>query len=577
MTSEKLLNLLVQNNLLTPDQVKKINREILITNRDAEQILFEEKIVSDKDIAEIKSKVLNIPVSKLDLSKLNDKLLEIIPEDTARNYKVIPMEMQDNTLIVGMLNPDDFEAQDALKFIAKRNRLNLGAYIITYSDWLDGLKKYSPFKNELDYAIKSLGIKTDEGLNKAVSLEDNLGEGQEEAPIIKIVSETFKEAVNQGASDVHIEPQEKVLRIRFRIDGDLKEIAALPANLAQPIISRIKVISNLKIDETRIPQDGRFRSKIFDKNIDFRVATFPTPLGEKAAIRILDPTTGLKDFDSLGLMHENLEKVLRGLNKPYGMVLITGPTGSGKTTTLYAFLQRLNKEEVNIVSLEDPVEYFVSGINQSQVHPEIGYDFASGLRQILRQDPDIIMVGEMRDRETASLAVQAALTGHIVLSTLHTNNSLGVVPRLIDMGVEPFLLPASLNLMIAQRLFGKLCDSCKHEEVAPPHIQEIIEKNLQNLPEKIKAKYSHPYKIYHSEGCAKCHGKGVLGRIALFEVLEMTPQLEEIIVSNPTLQNILKEARRQNMVSMRQDGIIKALEGLVSVEEVIGGTEEYLD
>ena len=257
------------------------------------------------------------------------------------------------------------------------------------------------------------------------------------------------------------------------------------------------------------------------------------------------------------------------------MILITGPTGSGKTTTLYAFLQKLNKEEVNIVSLEDPVEYFIAGVNQSQVHPEIGYDFASGLRQILRQDPDIIMVGEIRDVETASLAVQAALTGHIVLSTLHTNNAIGVIPRLIDMKVEPFLLPASLSLMISQRLFGRLCDNCKIAEEAPPQIQEVISNALKDLPEELKSKYKPPYKIYHSKGCSICKGRGILGRIAIFEVLEMTPQLEEIIISGPTMSKIIEEAKRQKMIFMRQDGILKALEGLVSIEEIIGGTEEF--
>ncbi len=577
MADEKFLNILVENNLLTADQAKKINREILISGQNLEQVIFEQKLVPDEEIANLKSKIFNIPVGKLDVNKLNEKLLEIIPEETARSYRLVPMDLIDNNLIVGMLNPDDISAQDVLRFIAKRYHFNLGVYIITYGDWIEVLKKYSPYKNELERAVKSLGIKSTSDVNKTVSLDEGLGAGGEEAPIIKIVSETFKEAVDRRASDVHIEPGEKTLKIRFRIDGDLKEAAILPISLAQPIISRIKVISNLKIDETRIPQDGRFRAKIFDKYIDFRVATFPTPLGEKAAIRVLDPTTGLKDFDSLGLAHENFKKVLRGLNKPYGMILITGPTGSGKTTTLYAFLQKLNREEVNIVSLEDPVEYFVPGVNQSQVHPEIGYDFASGLRQILRQDPDIIMIGEMRDKETTSLAVQAALTGHIVLSTLHTNNSLGVIPRLIDMGVEPFLLPPSLNLMMAQRLFGKLCDNCKKEEIAPDAIQKIIQKNLENLPEEIRSKYQPPYKIFHGEGCRICKGKGILGRIAVFEVLEMTPQLEEIVVSKPTLQNILKEAQRQNMISMRQDGILKALEGVVSIEEIIGGTEEYIN
>jgi type IV pilus assembly protein PilB len=576
MTDEQFLEILLKEGILNESQVLKLKREILITGQRAEQIIFDQKLASDIDIANVKSKIFNIPVARIPFDNFDDKLLDLIPEETARVYGVAPIAVDENNLIVGMLYPDDTKAQEALKFIARRNKLNLGVYIIPYSDWQEILKKYSPYKNEIAYAVKSLGIKSGVSqARKSISLDSEIAVGQEEAPIIKIVSETFKEAVERRASDIHIEPQEKSLRIRFRIDGDLREAATLPVELAQPIISRIKVISSLKIDETRIPQDGRFRAKIFDKDIDFRVATFPTPLGEKAAIRVLDPTVGLKDFNDLGLIGENLSKVERGLKKPYGMVLISGPTGSGKTTTLYAFLQRLNTEEINIVSLEDPVEYFVSGINQSQVHPEIGYDFASGLRQILRQDPDIIMVGEMRDTETAGLAVQAALTGHIVLSTLHTNNALGVIPRLIDMKVEPFLLPSSLNLMMSQRLFGRLCDNCKEAEEAPPKIQEIIERSLKDLDKDLVSKYKPPYKIYHAKGCSVCHGRGVLGRIGIFEVLEMTPELEEIIISGPTNQKILAEAKRQKMVSMRQDGILKALEGLVSIEEIIGGTEEY--
>lgn len=576
MTNEQLIDILLKENLIDASKANQLKREILISGQNAEQIIFDRKLVSDLDIANLKSKLFDIPVAKIDINNIDQNLLQLIPEDTARTYGIAPISLANNNLFVGMLYPDDERAIEVLKFIARRNKLNLGVYVITYGDWLNILTKYSPYKNEIAYAIKSLNIKSSEGLlKKAISLEEDLSSGKEEAPIIKIVSETLKEAVERRASDVHIEPQEKKLRIRFRIDGELREVAELPIELSQATISRIKVISNLKIDETRIPQDGRFRAKIFDKDIDFRVSTFPTPLGEKAAIRVLDPTVGIKNFDELGLSGLNLEKVERGLKKPYGMVLITGPTGSGKTTTLYAFLQKLNKEQVNIVSLEDPVEYFIQGINQSQVHPEIGYDFASGLRQILRQDPDIIMVGEMRDTETASLAVQAALTGHIVLSTLHTNNALAVIPRLIDMGIEPFLLPSSLNLMIAQRLFGKLCQNCKQEKIVSDKLQKIIEKNLENLPEEIKSKYKLPYKVYYSEGCNLCRGRGILGRIAIFEVFEMTPNLEEIIISTPTNQKILEEAKKQNMITMRQDGILKALEGLVNIEEILGGTEEY--
>lgn len=351
----------------------------------------------------------------------------------------------------------------------------------------------------------------------------------------------------------------------------------MPIELHQPIISRVKVLSNLKIDENRIPQDGRFRTVLFGRDIDYRVSTFPTPVGEKAAIRVLDPTVGLKGLEELGLVGRNYEVVKESIRKPYGMILLTGPTGSGKTTTLYAIMQILNKEGVNIVSLEDPVEYFIDGLNQSQVRPEIGYDFASGLRQILRQDPDVIMVGEIRDNETADLGIHAALTGHIVLSTLHTNNAVGVVPRLINMGVEQFLLPSSLNLMLAQRLVPRLCQKCKKSEKAPEKIQEILKKEIEELPQEIANKWKSSigkFEVYHAPGCPACKGKGVSGRVALFEILKMTQSLEAIINANPTEHQILEESRRQGMISLRQDGVLKALEGLISMEEVLRETIE---
>ncbi|MEK9180561.1 MAG: GspE/PulE family protein [Patescibacteria group bacterium] len=572
MSSEELLKEIQKSGLADETTVSKLRRESVLSGQSIEAVVSRTRLIGDQALAELKSGLLKVPFKKIDAESYDADLLSIVPEETARNYGVIPLSKKDNLLVVGMISPDDPKAQEALKFIARKNRLNLGVYLISYGDWMEILKRYSSYRTELERAVEALGIRQGEGGRKTVLLEE--GGSGEDAPIVKIVANTLREAVSARASDVHIEPQTNSLRIRFRIDGDLHEVASLPAELAQPVVSRIKVMSSLKLDETRVPQDGRFRSKIFDREIDFRISTFPTPLGEKAAVRILDPTTGLKSFDDLELLPPVKKKIERGLDRPFGMVMITGPTGSGKTTTLYAMLQNLNDEDVNIVSLEDPVEYFVSGINQSQVKPEIGYDFANGLRQILRQDPDIIMVGEIRDNETAALAVHAALTGHIVLSTLHTNNSLGVIPRLIDMKVEPFLLPASLSLMLAQRLVGRLCDACKSAEEAPAAVQKAVKRALEGVPAEISSQYEEPYKIYHSKGCNVCKGKGVVGRLAIFEVLEMTPEMEEIINTGPTIQRILKEAKNQNMISLRQDGIIKALEGKTSIEDVIKETEE---
>lgn len=578
MDAQILLKALVNKKLLNQEVADKLFKESVLTSRSVEDIIYERQLVKDADIAKTKSEVLKIPYKKVLPEEISKDILSLIPEETARTYKLVPLSKTSDMLVVGMLNPDDSKAQEALRFIAKQLKINLGVFLISAEDLNLVMRKYSPFKDQVEAAIRSLNIKSGKGATSAeklIQLEEGVAVS-EEAPIIKIVASTLKEAVNLGASDIHIEPERSKMRIRFRIDGNLEEVNEMPIELQQPIISRIKVLADLKIDENRIPQDGRFRSIVFGRDIDFRVATFPTPAGEKVAIRVLDPTTGLKTLDDLGLVGRNLEIVKAGIEKPYGMVLISGPTGSGKTTTLYALLQILNKVNVNIVSLEDPVEYFIDGINQSQVRPEIGYDFATGLRQILRQDPDVIMVGEIRDTETAALAVHAALTGHIVLSTLHTNNAISVIPRLVDMKVDAFLLPSSLNLMVAQRLISRLCPKCKKQESAKEPIAKIIKKELDKLPasEKSKIKYSEPYQFYRAPGCGFCKNKGIVGRIAIFEVLEMTPELEEIINSNPTELKVLEEAKRQGVITLRQDGILKALAGVVSIEEVLKETTE---
>jgi type IV pilus assembly protein PilB len=385
----------------------------------------------------------------------------------------------------------------------------------------------------------------------------------------------LKHAVEGKASDIHIEPTKKELKIRFRIDGILQTSLLLPLNVHPAVIARIKILSSLKIDETRMPQDGRFSTKVGNKDIDFRVSTFPTTLGEKAVLRVLDASEGVKSFEDLGLERRNYEALMKAVKKPFGMILATGPTGSGKTTTLYSVLDLLNQEGVNIITLEDPVEYFVGGISQSQIRPEIGYTFARGLRHILRQDPDIIMVGEIRDEETAALATHAALTGHIVLSTLHTNNTLGVAPRLIDLGVAPFLIPSALSLSIAQRLVRTLCPHCKKKVKPSAEVEKIIMEEIEKLPEQIKKeiKIPDPIMVYEAQGCKKCGNKGYTGRIALFELLETTRQLGEIILKDPTETKIEQEAVRQGMITMKQDGILKVLDGITSLEEVLRAAE----
>lgn len=575
MDNKVFITRLVEQKALDPLVGQKLLQEASYARRSVEDLLYERRIVAEDVVLKAKSALLNIPFKLATIEEISVDLFKLIPEETVRNYRVVPLSYSKDLLVVGMVAPEDQKAQEALKFIARQLRVSLGIYIVTMSLWEMVMRKYSPYRSEVEIAVKSMATVSKQQLSasRVVQLEAGSG-GSEDAPIIRIVATTLKEAVWEKASDVHIEPQRNSMRIRFRLDGELKEVTTLPIELHQPIVSRIKVLSNLKIDETRIPQDGRFRTVLMGRDIDFRVATFPTPVGEKVAIRVLDPLVGLRGLEELGLVGRNERLIKKAIEEPYGMVLITGPTGSGKTTTLYALMQILNTQDVNIVSLEDPVEYYMDGLNQSQVHPEIGYDFASGLRQILRQDPDVIMIGEIRDNETAGLAVHAALTGHIVLSTLHTNNALGVIPRLIDMKVEPFLLPASLSIMIAQRLVPRLCQKCLVKRQIPLELEKQITQELSGIDpsERDALDIRLPYQFYESKGCDACGGKGISGRVALYEVLEMTPELETKVATTSTENTLLEEARRQKMVTMRQDGIVKALHGLVSLEAVLRET-----
>jgi len=578
---ELLLSNLINKGLIAPEIAKKILEETKFLNKKLEEILLERKVVEEKTLLSIKSEILNLPIKFFqEKETIPNVILNIIPEDVARHYKMVAFNRIGNLLEVGMVYPEDPQAQRALKFLADRMNLQLKIYLISYSDLLKSLKLYQTFTEEFfrlvdEFQKRYASVSRKQVASyKIVDLESTAGIMAEEAPIVKLFASILKYGVRARASDIHIEPTRNKIRVRMRIDGNLSTVVTLPIAILSAIISRVKIMTNLKIDEIRLPQDGRFTSLIDDKEIDFRVSTFPTALGEKVAIRILDPTVGLRNIQEIGLNDYHFKIIQEQLEKPYGMILITGPTGSGKTTTLYAMLQILNDEQINIISLEDPVEYTIEGINQSQVLPEIGYTFARGLRHIVRQDPDVIMVGEIRDHETADLATHAALTGHLVLSTLHTNNAIGVIPRLLDLGVEPFLIPSSLNLMIAQRLVRKLCPECKQKVEANPLEEKIIDEALKDLPNSIKEKlpYKKPYYIYKPKGCPSCNKKGYMGRIGIFEMLEMTPQLEEIILSGPSQDKLNNEAKRQGMVKLRQDGVLKVLEGITSLEEVLSTT-----
>jgi len=566
-----LIQQLVKKGVLEKKKATSLEYEVETTGQKEEEVILNQKVVPERTLFELKSENLKIPLKEPSLDEISPSILKLIPEDSAKFYKMIPLAMEDKVLEVGMIYPEDLKSREALKFLARRQKISYKIFLITPTFHREVLKKYRTLRKEVGRALEELETEIKPEEVKAKVTDSELKRLVEEAPIAKIVAVLMRHAVEGGASDVHIEPTRENLRIRFRLDGVLHSSIFLPIRVHPAVIARIKILTRLKLDESRVPQDGRFSTQIGENIIDFRVSTFPTSAGEKVAIRVLDPEMGMKDFKELGLKDYNLESIREAIEKPYGLILTTGPTGCGKTTTLYSVLRVLNKEGVNIITLEDPIEYYIGGINQSQVRPEIGYTFAAGLRSVVRQDPDIIMVGEIRDPETSSLATHAALTGHIVLSTIHTNNAIGVIPRLVDLGIQAYLIPPTLSLAIAQRLVRRLCPHCKKKVKATGEIKKLIEKELEGLPPaaKKKIKIKQPFYVYKPQGCKKCREKGYIGRIAVAEVLKMTDQLSSLVLKSPSESDIAKEAYRQGMINMRQDGIMKALEGVTSIEEVL--------
>ena len=572
-----LVQQLLKKEIINKDTANSLEFEIKNSGKREEEIILEKRIVDEKPLFNLKSESLKIPLKDVKIEDVTLKVLEIISEESIKYYKMIPLSKEGDTFQVGMVYPEDLTARDALKFLARQNNFSYEVFLITPSTLENLLKQYRTLKGEVSQALEELETELEVGAEHAKPLKRAEAERlSEEAPIIKIVAAIIRHAVEGRASDIHIEPMRQQSRVRFRVDGLLKSSIFLPLRNHSAVIARIKILSNMKLDETRIPQDGRFSTRVGSRDVDFRVSTFPTTLGEKVAIRILDPTEGLKSIEELGLVGRNFAVAKEALKKPYGLILITGPTSSGKTTTLYAMLSTLNKEEVNVLTLEDPVEYYLEGVNQAQVRPELGFDFAKGLRHLVRQNPNIIMVGEIRDSETADAAMQATLTGHIVLATLHTTNALGVVPRLIDMGVEPFLIPATLNIAAAQRLVRHLCKDCRKKITPAPEIRDSILKEIDNLPPLIKKDLNipKPLKLYEPVGCKKCNQKGFFGRTAIFEVLKMTDELAQIILKGVSESKIKEEAFQQGMITMKQDGILKVIDGVTTLAEVIRAAEE---
>jgi type IV pilus assembly protein PilB len=571
----KLLQELFAQGLLFDDKMEELKKKIEASGKTEEEVILDSKIVPEETLFILKGKILGIPFKKVDAEQIPPAVLDMIPEEASVNYKMVAVEKNKNSLLVGMVYPENIVTQNALRFLANQYNFSYKVCLITLSNLEKILKQRKNISTETEKVLETLPEETGKILDNLSN--KNSGETKiEEAPIIKMVSVILRHAVEGGASDIHIEPGRDKLVVRFRISGLLYASLSLPLKVHPAIVARIKILSAMKIDENRIPQDGRFSTKVDEKDIDFRVSTFPTLYGEKVVLRVLDPSTGLKSFEELGLTKRSLDIVKEAITKPYGMILFTGPTGSGKTTTQYAILRILNQESTNIVTVEDPVEYSIAGINQSQVRPEIGYTFAEGLREILRQDPNIIMVGEIRDEETANLAINAALTGHIVLSTLHTNSSTGVVPRLIDMGVKPFLLPSTLRVVISQRLVRTLCPYCKIKASPSEKIKNYIAERIKSIPLEARKdiKIEDPLLLYAAKGCDACGLIGYKGRVGLYEVLSMSDELAELIQTNPLENLIYKVAQKQGMLTMEQEGILKVLSGITTMEEVVRATEE---
>ena len=542
-------------------------------------------VVNSEEIAHAVADASALPYFSLLGIDIPKKVLTIIPQEVARNYQVICFKQEQGKIYVGFVSPQNLKAIDAIDFLAKENDYTVERYVISKDSFNHSFKQYralaSEVAKELESAKEQLGVDEDfsDPNELLAAREAESGSVLKRAPVSKIVSVIIRHAVEGNASDVHIEPMPNETRVRYRIDGVLFTSILLPRYVHSALVARIKVLSKLKIDETRIPQDGRIRMAFEGKEVDFRVSTLPLVSEEKVVMRILRRGDKVPTLDQLGFLPRDRALVDEVIGNPTGgMMIVSGPTGSGKSTTLRTLLETLNKEGVNIMTLEDPVEYFVKGVNQAQVRSEVGFTFASGLRSFLRQDPDIIMVGEVRDEETGELAIHAGLTGHFVLTTLHTNDAVGAVPRLIDMGVEAFFVASTLRLVMAQRLARKICEDCKEKVALPKKVADEFARDFRDIDKEglklnkfdLKAKYT----FYQGKGCSKCGGSGYKGRLALTEAIKITQHLKDIIVEGNDNEQVHEELKAQHFITMRQDGLIKVLLGQTTVEEVLRVTAD---
>ncbi|MEK7595818.1 MAG: ATPase, T2SS/T4P/T4SS family [Patescibacteria group bacterium] len=582
-TERGIEDILYEKKLITSDQLSALKFEHVNTGKPVFQILRERNYISSEDFAKAYGDAFNIPFVTLVGKQIDPKLLDYFPQSVAKKYGILPFEQNDNILSVAMLDPLDLQA---VEFMERRTGLRVRPYVATEKDlMLTVEEQYSRTIGE--HVSAALEEVTQETLKIDEKIKD-IGEGDEvlkDAPVSRIVGRILEYAVKLKASDVHIEPTEEKTRVRYRVDGILQEKITLPKKVHDSIVARIKVLSMLKIDEKRIPQDGRFKIQVGNTKTDLRVSTLPTLLGEKVVIRLLKEEGITFTFKDLGLRGNALRSFENGLLKPNGIILVTGPTGSGKTVTLATSLSKLNTIRVNIITLEDPVEIRVPGVNQVQVNPQAGLTFASGLRSILRQDPNIIMVGEIRDGETASLAIQSALTGHLVLATLHTNSSAASIARLLDMGVETFLLASTVNAILAQRLVRRLCPSCRSLYEASEELVKDMKRVLGPLMDRhlivstkeegeelieddIKKIKKDKISLYKPNGCDKCNA-GYTGRIGIYEVLTMNEKVSRMVLEHKPSSEIETQAVSDGMLTLIQDGYLKVLEGVTTIEEVL--------
>jgi type IV pilus assembly protein PilB len=581
-----LLGLLLDKGLISQSDRAAIEADVAKNHVLVEDALTAHNI-SLKDALAAAGEVYDLPTRILGDPPANEEAFSYIPIDSARHYGFVPLNVVDGALEVGIIDPDNIESLDALQFISGQTGTPYKIFLITKKDFDRVLGAYKNLSGEIGNALSEYETTTKPAATAVPTTASVLDAAlddkplvltgphealKEDAPVTKIVSTILRYAIEGHASDIHIEPSPNKTRVRFRTDGDLHTSLELPAKMHESVVARVKILAKLRLDEKRKPQDGRFSATVDARRIDFRVSTFPTEFGEKVVMRILDQSAATATLESIGFSDTQLAEIRTMMKIPYGIILIAGPTGSGKSTTLFAMLSERDRETENVVSLEDPVEYEISGVSQSQVRPEIGYTFASGLRSILRQDPDVIMVGEIRDKETATLAVQAALTGHLVFSTIHTNTATGAIPRLIDMGVDPFLVAPTLIGVIGQRLVQKLCEGAGKPFPITDSLKQFLDRQFADLPEEYK-KTLPPFKeFYHASQTADCPN-GTRGRTGVFEILRMDKKIEQVVLKEPIEESIYVAARAGGMLRMREDAIVKALQGKIAFEEInsLGG------